>query len=72
MADDGIDGRALNRANWDDRVPIPLASTLYDLAGFGAGASPLRPFGMSEVGSVPGGPGLRRYRSAGGGLPPHL
>jgi hypothetical protein len=26
--------RALNRANWDDRVLIHLASRLYDLEGF--------------------------------------
>jgi 2-polyprenyl-3-methyl-5-hydroxy-6-metoxy-1,4-benzoquinol methylase len=54
VADDGVDWRALNRANWDDRVPIHLASAFYDLAGFRAGASSLRPFEMSEVGSVAG------------------
>ena len=36
---EAIDWRALNRANWDDRVPIHLASSFYDLAGFRAGAS---------------------------------
>jgi hypothetical protein len=35
-------------------VPIHLASAFYDLAGFRAGASSLRPFEMSEVGSVAG------------------
>jgi SAM-dependent methyltransferase len=51
---DGVDWRALNRANWDDRVPVHLASSLYDLAGFRAGACSLRPFEVSEVGSVSG------------------
>ncbi len=35
--EDGVDWRALNRANWDDRVPVHLASSFYDLAGFRAG-----------------------------------
>jgi hypothetical protein len=54
VAGDGVDWRALNRANWDDRVPIHLASSFYDLAGFRAGASTLQPFQVSEVGSVAG------------------
>ena len=56
MEDDGepVDWRALNRANWDDRVPVHLASSFYDLAGFRAGASSLRPFEVSEVGDVAG------------------
>jgi len=54
VAGDGADWRALNRANWDDRVPIHLASAFYDLAGFRAGASSLQPFEVSEVGSVAG------------------
>ena len=54
MAGDGADWRALNRANWDDRVPVHLASSLYDVAGFRAGASSLMPFEMAEVGSVAG------------------
>jgi len=41
---DGVDWRALNRANWDDRVPVHLASSFYDLAGFRAGAQTLQPF----------------------------
>jgi len=51
---EAIDWRALNRANWDDRVPIHLASSFYDLAGFKAGASTLRPFELGEVGDVTG------------------
>lgn len=54
MADDGVDWRALNRANWDDRVPVHLASSFYDLAGFRAGASTLQPFEVAEMGSVTG------------------
>jgi SAM-dependent methyltransferase len=56
VAGDGeqVDWRALNRANWDDRVPVHLASSFYDLAGFRAGASSLRPFEVSEVGPVAG------------------
>lgn len=48
------DWRALNRANWDDRVPIHLASSFYDLDGFRAGADTLRPFESAEVGDVAG------------------
>ena len=51
---DGVDWRALNRANWDSRVPVHLASSLYDLAGFRAGASSLQPFEVAEVGPVAG------------------
>ncbi len=47
-----VDWRALNRANWDDRVPVHLASSFYDLAGFRGGASSLRPFEVAEVGDV--------------------
>jgi len=32
---DAVDWRRLNRANWDDRVPVHLASEFYDLAGSG-------------------------------------
>jgi 2-polyprenyl-3-methyl-5-hydroxy-6-metoxy-1,4-benzoquinol methylase len=46
--------RALNRANWDDRVPVHLASEFYDLEGFRAGVSSLRPFETAEVGDVTG------------------
>jgi SAM-dependent methyltransferase len=51
---EGVDWRALNRANWDDRVPVHLASSFYDVAGFRDGASTLRPFELAEVGSVAG------------------
>jgi SAM-dependent methyltransferase len=49
-----VDWRALNQANWDDRVPIHVASSFYDLAGFRAGADTLRPFEPAEAGDVTG------------------
>jgi SAM-dependent methyltransferase len=51
---DAVNWRELNRANWDDRVPVHLASEFYDLDGFRAGADPLRPFEAAEVGDVSG------------------
>jgi len=51
---DAVDWRGLNRANWDDRVPVHLASEFYDLDGFRAGASSLRPFEAAEAGDVTG------------------
>jgi SAM-dependent methyltransferase len=51
---DKVDWLALNRANWDDRVPVHLSSAFYDLAGFRAGASSLRPFEAAEAGPVAG------------------
>ena len=46
--------REVNRALWDERVPIPAEGEFYDLAGFVGGKSSLRPFERSEVGSVAG------------------
>lgn len=54
MEGESVDWRGLNRANWDDRVPIHLASSFYDLEGFRAGASTLRPFEPAEAGDVTG------------------
>lgn len=39
---------------WDERVPIHVASEFYDVAGFLAGATTLRPFELEEVGEVAG------------------
>jgi hypothetical protein len=36
------DWRTLNLANWNDRVPVHLASDFYDLEGFRAGRGTLR------------------------------
>ena len=49
-----VDWRELNRANWDDRVPVHLASEFYDLDGFRSGVRSLRPFESAEVGDVTG------------------
>jgi len=38
------DWRVLNRANWDDRVPIHLASRFYNLEGFRKTRDSLRKF----------------------------
>jgi 2-polyprenyl-3-methyl-5-hydroxy-6-metoxy-1,4-benzoquinol methylase len=46
--------REANRANWDERVPIHVSGEFYDVAGFKAGHERLRPFELSEVGSVAG------------------
>jgi SAM-dependent methyltransferase len=48
------DWRAVNRANWDDRVPIHVAGPFYDLPGFVAGQDTLRDFELAEVGDVNG------------------
>ncbi|WP_067803308.1 class I SAM-dependent methyltransferase [Actinomadura formosensis] len=43
-----------NKALWDERVPIHLASDFYDVAGFKAGGQTLREFEPAEVGDVTG------------------
>jgi SAM-dependent methyltransferase len=43
-----------NRRNWDDRVPIHLASEFYDVASFKAGRSTLLPIERAELGDVRG------------------
>ena len=43
-----------NRAWWDERVPIHVGSAFYDVEGFRAGGSTLRPFEVEEVGDVSG------------------
>jgi SAM-dependent methyltransferase len=49
-----VDWRALNRANWDDRVPVHLESEFYDIAGFRTGHDSLLPFELAEAGDVTG------------------
>jgi len=44
----------LNRRSWDERVPVHLASPLYDLESFVAGRSTLHPFELDELGPVAG------------------
>ena len=48
------DWRAVNRALWDERVPIHVDSGFYDVARFLAGASTLRAFEIDELGDVDG------------------
>jgi SAM-dependent methyltransferase len=54
MTDRYLDGRAANRARWDEAVPLHAASDLYDLVGFAAGRDDIRPFELLELGSVTG------------------
>jgi SAM-dependent methyltransferase len=51
---DEADKRARNREMWDDRVPAHVASDFYDIDGFRAGRTALRPFEIAEVGPVEG------------------
>jgi SAM-dependent methyltransferase len=48
------DWREVNRAHWDERVPIHLRSTLYDVAGFKAGRLALQPEHVRDLGPVAG------------------
>lgn len=44
----------LNRAFWDERVPIHTASEFYDVAGFKSGRETLQPFELEALGDVSG------------------
>jgi SAM-dependent methyltransferase len=44
----------LNRALWDERVPIHVTGDFYDVEGFLAGRSSVRPFELDELGEVTG------------------
>ena len=46
--------RELNRAMWDERVPLHLRSRLYDLPKFKAGGLSLRPDEIEDLGDVTG------------------
>ncbi|MFI0261805.1 class I SAM-dependent methyltransferase [Streptomyces sp. NPDC017056] len=48
------DWRAANRAMWDERVPIHLASDYYDQDGFRRSRDVIRDFEVAEVGDVTG------------------
>jgi SAM-dependent methyltransferase len=45
---------ALNRAAWNARTRVHLASKFYDLGSFRAGASSLKPIELEQVGDVRG------------------
>ncbi len=49
-----VDWRRLNRANWDERVPIHLAAPIYDGARLRAGDARLLPIEEAELGPVAG------------------
>ena len=44
----------LNRANWDERVPIHLAARIYDLADLRAGRGRMNSIEEAELGPVAG------------------
>lgn len=48
------DWHQANRAHWDERVPLHVASDFYDLDAFRAGKDALRDFERAEVGDVTG------------------
>lgn len=48
------DWHSANRAHWDERVPLHVASDFYDLEGFRSGTDALREFELAEVGDVTG------------------
>lgn len=52
--DDERDWFALNRAAWNARTPVHVASRFYDAAAFAAGASSLREIERAQVGDVAG------------------
>jgi len=45
---------AVNRANWDDRVPVHLASSFYDVDGWLASGRGPRPEELDAIGDVDG------------------
>jgi SAM-dependent methyltransferase len=49
-----LDWRALNRANWDERVPIHLAAPIYDHAALRAGRATKNAIEEAELGPVDG------------------
>jgi SAM-dependent methyltransferase len=54
VEDTGSNWLELNRASWDSRVPVHLASAFYDIDGFLAGRDTLDSFQVAEVGEVAG------------------
>ncbi|WP_406475226.1 class I SAM-dependent methyltransferase [Streptomyces sp. NBC_01615] len=48
------DWHEANRAHWDERVPLHVASDFYNLDSFRAGKDALRDFERAEVGDVTG------------------
>ncbi|WP_428492918.1 class I SAM-dependent methyltransferase [Rhodopila sp.] len=46
--------RELNRAMWDEKVPLHVASLVYDVAGFKAGRTTLKRREIADLGDVSG------------------
>lgn len=46
------DWNELNRHHWDERVPVHVRSTFYDVEGFVAGRPSLEPFEVEELGPL--------------------
>ena len=46
------DWNELNRHHWDERVPVHVRSTFYDVEGFVAGRPSLEPFEVDELGPL--------------------
>ncbi len=46
--------RDANRARWDERVPLHVASAFYDVDGFRAGRPAVEPFEIDELGPLDG------------------
>jgi SAM-dependent methyltransferase len=46
--------RELNRAMWNEKTPLHVASALYDVAGFTAGGISLKPHEVADLGDVSG------------------
>ena len=51
---DELSWRELNRAMWDAKAPLHVASALYDVAGFKAGRSKLMAHEIADLGDVSG------------------
>ena len=51
---DELGWRELNRAMWDEKAPLHMASPVYDVAGFKAGRGKLRPHEIADLGDVSG------------------
>jgi len=54
VSERGEDYRALNRAWWEERVPLHTASDFYDVDGFVAGRDSLQPLELEALGDVTG------------------
>lgn len=54
LAEPAEDWRDLNRAMWDHKAPLHMISPLYDIEGFKAGRTSLKPHEIHDLGDVTG------------------